>query len=574
MRYKNEDNALKLYAVAGTQTVLLAFDLAADKATGDFLGFDIERTDKGGNKLSLNGSKHFDSLLKDNTITDPKVKYASLVQSFFWKDYQADPGQKYRYKVSAMFGTALHFTARFTTEIKVTTEVLNKGKHSVYFNFGVTGSQGYASNPEFGNKPVSALEGAVKQKALDYLSRDLYNEGVIAFMNQAKTKRHSLYCAFYEIEYEGVLEALKSVKKKAKNLEIVYSAQPGQNKDLNDPAQDKGNVSSLQDAGLLDNNSHGRTKANQPHNKFMVLCEDDNPIEVWTGSTNLTMSGIFGQSNTGHWVKDAEIAKKYKKYWDSLKTNPALSALSAISEEIQPTVDLTTLANGTYVFFSPRNLPVKKDETPPQLLRYVDLIDKAKELVCMIFPFNYDDVFKTVYDQDKNYLRFLIFEKESQAKIAKSNSDTDPDLKVTAGAYLEREVQNFIGEVSAKTTVKGGILFVHNKFIIIDPLGPSPAVLTGSANFSGASITKNDENSLFIRGDRRVADIYLSEFNRLFEHFWPRYLQSISTKKKSAAGFEKPLDEKYTWFKSYFNKDSYHHKRGQMFVNMTEAKKG
>ena len=43
-------------------------------------------------------------------------------------------------------------------------------------------------------------------------------------------------------------------------------------------------------------------------------------------------------------------------------------------------------------------------------------------------------------------------------------------------------------------------------------------MVTGSANFSKASTISNDENMLVIKGDKRVADIYLSEFMRLFTH--------------------------------------------------------
>ena len=71
---------------------------------------------------------------------------------------------------------------------------------------------------------------------------------------------------------------------------------------------------------------------------------------------------------------------------------------------------------------------------------------------------------------------------------------------------------------------------MHNKFFIIDPLTDKPVVVTGSANFSANSIRNNDENSLLIKGDPRVADIYLTEFDRLFVHFWPRYLSTIEKK--------------------------------------------
>ena len=78
--------------------------------------------------------------------------------------------------------------------------------------------------------------------------------------------------------------------------------------------------------------------------------------------------------------------------------------------------------------------------------------------------------------------------------------------------------------------------------MIIDPLGEDPLVITGSANFSDASTRKNDENMLVIRGDRRVADIYLSEFMRLFNHFQFRGLvhARAATDPESARSFLVP----------------------------------
>jgi phosphatidylserine/phosphatidylglycerophosphate/cardiolipin synthase-like enzyme len=63
------------------------------------------------------------------------------------------------------------------------------------------------------------------------------------------------------------------------------------------------------------------------------------------------------------------------------------------------------------------------------------------------------------------------------------------------------------------------VRYVHTKYMLIDPLGPDPIILSGSANFSAASSKDNDENMLVIRGDKRVADIYLGEFMRLYNHF-------------------------------------------------------
>jgi phosphatidylserine/phosphatidylglycerophosphate/cardiolipin synthase-like enzyme len=58
--------------------------------------------------------------------------------------------------------------------------------------------------------------------------------------------------------------------------------------------------------------------------------------------------------------------------------------------------------------------------------------------------------------------------------------------------------------------------------MLVDPLGRDPIVITGSANFSTASTADNDENMLAIRGSFRAADIYFTEFNRLFNHYYFR----------------------------------------------------
>jgi phosphatidylserine/phosphatidylglycerophosphate/cardiolipin synthase-like enzyme len=563
MRFKNEKNPLKLHFITGTQTVLMSFDLDRKLiARENFLGFSIERRDQGKPNMTpviLNGSKHFASLMDDQTLSDPTVKFRSLVQSFFWKDYTADAGRKYVYTVKAMVGTLLSFKAKFESSIKVEMEPQQAGEHSIYFNYGVTGSQGYAKKKEFGNRKLSDLKGEVREKALDYLGRELWREGLVKFVRQAK-KGDEIFGAFYEFEYDPFLDELKAAMDRGAQVQIVFSDKPDQSKD---------NRAAIRRTGLGMTNCHPRTKPNQPHNKFMVFCRGGQPKQVWTGSTNITIPGIFGHCNTGHWLKIPALAKKYKLYWDSLKDDPAMSDQAVVSDGIQPDADLRALPDGTYVFFSPRDKKTPRGAKPRQLQSYADLIDGAKELVCMIFPFNFDDIFKTVYGRDKDYLRLLIFEKMASAKRAPSN---DRDLKVTAGAILETPVEQWVKEETAKKISNAGILYVHNKFFIIDPLGDDPIVGTGSANFSVPSILSNDENTLLIKGNARVADIYLTEFNRLFEHFWPRYLQKLHPKEKK--GFSQPLDEEFTWFEAYYRKDSYGFRRKALFMNMKGAKQG
>jgi len=61
--------------------------------------------------------------------------------------------------------------------------------------------------------------------------------------------------------------------------------------------------------------------------------------------------------------------------------------------------------------------------------------------------------------------------------------------------------------------------YIHTKFMLVDPFGEDPIIITGSANFSDASTRDNDENMLVIRGEKAIADIYATEFFRLWNHY-------------------------------------------------------
>lgn len=69
----------------------------------------------------------------------------------------------------------------------------------------------------------------------------------------------------------------------------------------------------------------------------------------------------------------------------------------------------------------------------------------------------------------------------------------------------------------------------------MDPLGADP-IVTGSANFSDASTRKNDENMIIVRGDRRAADIYFTEFNKLFNHYYFRGVHQKTAKQPKSNG--------------------------------------
>lgn len=93
------------------------------------------------------------------------------------------------------------------------------------------------------------------------------------------------------------------------------------------------------------------------------------------------------------------------------------------------------------------------------------------------------------------------------------------NLMLAVGHNVElNSFDRWVKEASS-AVARANVRWIHTKFMLVDPLGDNPIVITGSANFSDASTNANEENMLLIRGDKRVADIYLGEFMRSFAHY-------------------------------------------------------
>jgi phosphatidylserine/phosphatidylglycerophosphate/cardiolipin synthase-like enzyme len=171
-------------------------------------------------------------------------------------------------------------------------------------------------------------------------------------------------------------------------------------------------------------------------------------------------------------------------------------------------------------------------------------------------------------------------EKPPNTKV-KAGLKKDRDLIISYGAVLGEMYTWKNGQPTARKKIKdfalerwllkedhfrheGFVFFVHTKFLLIDPLSDDPLVCSGSANFSPNSLLANDENMLLIRGDTRIADIYLTEFDRLFRHF---YFRNVANEIEAAGGEAEGvfLDETSGWTDSYFKPGAFKTRRREMF---------
>jgi len=552
MRRKKTSSNLRLYAVSGTNTILLSIDLI-DKPD-DLLGFSFERVEtKSKKRIWLFGQKFFKSVINIAEKDLQKVKgqkyptYLHPVQSFLWKDFTPVPDTEYTYIVTALRGEPVNPKKAIAEEITISTEKHIKGQHGIYFNRGVSGSQSYAE--QFNNeRPFDENEKVLNQKAVDWLSRGLY-EGMKEFVASAK-KGDKIRGACYEFNYVDFIKVLKDAKKRGVDVNVVYDA-------INYGDENK---AALKEAAALSLVKVVRdNQVTQAHNKFFVLLDkNDNPLKVWTGSTNISMKGIFGHCNTGHLITDKNIAARYYEYWKLVYQNLDRKTYRTEVEKLKNGLDISAdnIPDGISVMFSPR-------KTKNMLQQYANMMDNAKEMVCCIYPFNIDKRFQAVFQEDKPYIRYILLDKRMKSNTFTTN---DKDVEVTAGSMIKADIDQWVTEINAGKIIKGGINYLHNKIILIDPLGNTPIVISGSANYSEGSIFTNDENTLIIKGNEWVADIYFTEYIRLFDHF--SFREWLNENHKA---FYPYLDETYKWVDKYYDPEHLNLKRKDLFKNMAGA---
>ncbi len=570
---------LSVNAIAGTNVVFFGIN-ASTAARKNLLGFAIRRIDHTetgtpGSDRWLSGRKVFKSVVPSPDAHKDYETNLHPVQSFVWSDYRAKPGYRYTYFIHPMYGTPSAPQLAAPVEVYVQTEASDDtGAHAIFFNRGAVASQAFSQKfPDLADKDSIDLKrfDDPQDSATAWLSRGLL-EAALGFINST-TADEKLRVAAYEFSYAPILLALKAAHVRGVDIKIVYEAgtkkKGGQIKDTSATASAKEAIAKHQiPTSILIK----RTKrAAIPHNKFMVKLRKNSagkhrPEEVWTGSSNFTMSGFLGQANCGHLVRDADVAKTFMAYWTTLSGDPVPEKLKpwVMNETPNPAA---SLPSRTTVLFSPR-----KDSK--MLAWYAARVAEAKSAVFFTAAFGLNPDTNALHAQvmeKAETMRYVLLEKPDfdAGKLHKS----DLGFLAANGAGLGMDsrtrdplpgwkLASWFPEFHFRD--QGNVFYVHLKFLLLDPMGDDPLVITGSANFSPNSLLGNDENMLLIRGDKRVAHTYLTEFDRLFRHFSYRNAANDGGAKSADTG--KFLIEGKDWTLKDFRKDSFHDRRRRLFA--------
>ena len=280
----------------------------------------------------------------------------------------------------------------------------------------------------------------------------------------------SIHIVSFEFDLTPVAEALIAAKQRGVDVRWITDDEHGLEADV-EPGH--GQFEMLGQRGI---EVRSDSRSALMHNKFWIF----DGQTVWTGSTNVTVSGIYQQNNNVVVIHSPEVAAIYERefaeMWEG-KYGPQ-SPSTADQQSV--------VVNGTpvQVYFS------AEDDV---MTRIIPVIRGAQSNV-----------------------RFLAFsftdQPLAQAMIDRAGTGVD-----VAGVFekvgSETESAQLGSLYCAKVPVRqdGNPRFLHDKLIVVD----NRYVITGSFNFSANATESNDENVIII-DNPQIASLYMKEFERIW----------------------------------------------------------
>jgi phosphatidylserine/phosphatidylglycerophosphate/cardiolipin synthase-like enzyme len=527
---KNPADTFRVKAYAGTNGVLLAFDLDENRKP-DFLGFAIQQ--KEGNKpwqwllnsLTFAGKAH--------TIPKWGATPSNLapIQKFRWADYSIQPGTTCKYRVHLAYVGAAGPDLGESLEIEVKTDDGKPAGHRVRFNRAVTASQAFGRQfPEL-DALLSANKGLPVEdwpaKPRKWLEQGLLDR-IVRFIGRAKNEKWALDVAIYEYELKAIVDAVNEAHKRHANVRVLYHAKK------NDHQTDQ-NVASLKK--IPKSKKRGRVTSKIFHNKFIVLSKINAagarvPQAVLCGSTNFTENGVYRQANVVHETDDKAIAKTYAALFETIWDDPEDVGIARKWIDGNNPMD-----SGEPLFagFSPRSGKI-------DLAEFISIINAADRdlLFATAFKLPEDILDALLGNANDAVLRYGI--QNTASRITGFHADRTAEFATPA--LLTKGLEGWV-----KEGLKGqrGNLLVHTKAIVTNFTSENPVVLSGSHNLSASASKGNDENYLIMRGDTDLADRYALEILRFYEHYRFRYYA-----KKLKLKEVRPLEDDDSWANAYY----------------------
>ena len=214
------------------------------------------------------------------------------------------------------------------------------------------------------------------------------------------------------------------------------------------------------------------------HHKFLVI----DGHEVWTGSMNFTLNGVYRNDNNLVHLRSTRVAQDFTVEFEEMFTAHRFGP-DSLADTPFPRVTLNGVP--VEVYFAPDDHPIG---------RVREVVGQAQQQVLfMVFSFTDDDLAADLirlYNQGVEVRG--VFEEQ---QVAYSQGNEYPHFK----------------EAGVPVRLDGNPHNLHHKVIIVD----GRWVITGSYNFTRSAEERNDEN-LLIFDSPELAQAYQQEFERVW----------------------------------------------------------
>jgi phosphatidylserine/phosphatidylglycerophosphate/cardiolipin synthase-like enzyme len=281
-------------------------------------------------------------------------------------------------------------------------------------------------------------------------------------LDQAQT---SIDVAMYNFSLENVAQALIHAKQRGVAVRLVTESD----------ALDGGVFAELSQHGI---SAVGDRHEGLMHDKFLVI---DKSI-VWTGSLNLTGSGLNNDNNNAVRIASPEAAAIYTSEFEKMAAKDQFGPDRPHSPAADP---LDVGGNQLQIYFSP-----DQSASP----RLVEALRGAKHSIeFLAYSFTSEPIASAVIAQAKAGVAVRGVMEQSQ----ESNQ---------GGQYAHLRKAG----IDVWLDKNPGLL--HHKVMILD----HETVVFGSYNFTASADKTNDENVIVLR-DPQIAQQFLAEFERVYQ---------------------------------------------------------
>ncbi len=288
------------------------------------------------------------------------------------------------------------------------------------------------------------------------------SQGVIdALVNAINDAQSSVDVAMYNINLKEIEMALLQAEQRGVRVRIVMESD----------ALDGRVPRNLVEKGIP---IVSDGKESLMHNKFMVIDQ----TQVWTGSLNLTESGMTEDRNNLVRLNNTDLAQLYTDEFEEMYIAKKFGNDSPASELKKTQYDVDSIP--VSVYFSP-------DDRVMEFI--LNEVNQAQQTITVLgYSFTSDPLAEALIERAHYGVQVSgVFDRD----MYKANIGTEYDRLVSAGLFF---------------CLDGESGLMHNKVIVID----EKMVILGSYNFTASAERYNDENVVFLY-DRDIAQEYLQE---------------------------------------------------------------